>query len=121
MDKNFDELMKEIDENQRRLDEILARPKRRSGNRIDTHLPIPAIHGDKTMTQARFCKDCRFSELHTSPQEQWVCVHPSSRYQPAQSLVTGHIPEPRQLKCAEARFMWENNYCAKEGRHWDQR
>jgi hypothetical protein len=82
--------------------------------------PIAAIHGDNTMTEPRLCKDCRFSELHTTPKEQWVCAHPSSRYQFKQSPVTGRIPEPRQLSCWEARWDLDNR-CGEGGRHWEKR
>lgn len=121
MDRDFNDrmqrLLEELDRHLQNLDRLAAERRNRP---TDAHSPIAAVAGNASVALIRFCKDCHFSELHMSPKEQWICAHPSSLYQEKQSLVTGHIPEPRQLQCWEARFAWDN-YCGKAGRHGESR
>jgi hypothetical protein len=80
-----------------------------------------AAGGNATTHQMVLCKDCRFSELHMSPLTEWICSHPTSRYQPKTSLVTGDTPDPHQLLCSHARWFDTDNQCGPRGRHWEQR
>jgi hypothetical protein len=73
------------------------------------------------MTTPLICIDCRFAELQITPKEAWICGHPTSLYHPRQSLVTGAVFKPYQLKCADARFSFLGASCGEEGRHWEPR
>lgn len=99
--------------------------------RLDDQLP-PDPRADTTVSMADpdqrpraaaplLCKDCRFSELHVSPEEKWICSHRASRHQSPRSLVTGHLPDPVQLECKTARTFEMDNLCGPAGRHWEQR
>jgi hypothetical protein len=122
MDRDFydrmQRLLEELDRHLQNLDRLAAE----RGNRpTDAHSPIAAVAGNASVAPIRFCKDCRFSELDTSPKERWICSHPTSRYQPKRSLVTGHLPEPFQLQCETAREFETEKRCGRGGRHWEQR
>ena len=101
--------------------------------RCQTRPPVSCWRADRTLTfipmyvekkppvtQLRFCVDCRFAELHTSPDERWVCAHPTSLWQPPQSLVTGSTPKAYQLECFYVRTL-SRGTCGSEGRHWARR
>ena len=112
--KERDHLMRDMAELQDRLSQLIPTVCAQ-----DTHLA--KVRGTSTMAPPLFCKDCRFSKLHTSPKEKWICSHSSSRYVPEQSLVTGFSPEPRQLHCQTARDHDIDNVCGPNGHHWKQR
>src|ERR1700709_2230445 len=84
-------------------------------------LRAPAVRRDLGDRPIRLCKDCRFSELQTTPSEKWVCRHPTSLFQPEHSLVTGMVSEPYQLSCADARSLEMGRECGRAARHWESR
>ncbi len=58
-----------------------------------------------TLFAPRLCKDCRYANKFTGLQahEAWLCEHESSVWLPPLHLVTGEIPSPVGLTCAQAR------------------
>jgi hypothetical protein len=74
------------------------------------------------MSEARFCKDCRFAKKYAGHDEYWECLHPSSLVVPEMNLVTGVVPRPRQLSCLHARYsIGKIQRCDPEGRFWEAR
>jgi hypothetical protein len=121
MDKDVYDQMQRLLEDQRRELLNLDRLQERLNQPNYAHSTIATVTGNASVAPIRLCKDCRFAELHISPEEQWICSHPTSRYQPKRSLVTGHLQEPHQLHCETAREFDIENRCGRAGRQWEQR
>lgn len=58
-----------------------------------------------TLFAPRLCTDCRYAIGVTgaATHEAWYCQHESSVWLPPLHLVTGEVPAPSRLTCAQAR------------------
>jgi hypothetical protein len=121
MDRDVYDRMQRLLEDQRRILLDLDRRRERLNRLNDVHSPIAAVAGTASVAPIRFCKDCRFAQLQTSPTEEWICSHPTSLSKPKQSLVTGNTPAPYRKSCWLAREWDWDGACGPLGRYWEQR